>query len=164
QQLIDEGNEKINCDFNGEMKKLNDHVDNSCPLNLLDCWYKPFGCAHECTKQKLQEHLTLKLKFHFDLVVKFVDSLKKTIKLNQDEIIQLKLKIELNEKKYEENRILINENISMELKKKEFLEKDNEIKKLEKELIKLRDEIERLKGNVSPSHSPKRKKINRCLA
>ncbi|ETO34226.1 hypothetical protein RFI_02868, partial [Reticulomyxa filosa] len=33
--------------------------------------------------KKNEQHLTLKLKFHFDLVVKFVDSLKQNIKLHQ---------------------------------------------------------------------------------
>ncbi|ETO00950.1 hypothetical protein RFI_36490, partial [Reticulomyxa filosa] len=83
QQPGKEGNEKITCDFKGKMKELNDHLDNSCSLKLLDCWYKPFGCIHACPKQKLQQHLISKLKFHFDLVVKFVNSLKQTIQLRQ---------------------------------------------------------------------------------
>ncbi|ETO00757.1 hypothetical protein RFI_36683, partial [Reticulomyxa filosa] len=79
----EEGNEKITCNFKGKIKELNDHLDNSCPLKLFDCWYKPFGCVHACPKQKLKQHLILKLKFHFDLVVKFVDSLKQTIQFHQ---------------------------------------------------------------------------------
>ncbi|ETO02895.1 hypothetical protein RFI_34518, partial [Reticulomyxa filosa] len=53
----EEGDEKITCNFKGKIKELNDHLDNSCPLKLFDCWYKPFGCVHACPKQKLQQHL-----------------------------------------------------------------------------------------------------------
>ncbi|ETO36341.1 hypothetical protein RFI_00718 [Reticulomyxa filosa] len=84
QQLEEEeGNGKVTCDFKGKVKELNDHLDNSCSLKLFDCWYKPFGCVHACPKQKLQQHLVSNLKLHFDLVVKFVDSLKQTIQLHQ---------------------------------------------------------------------------------
>ncbi|ETO21044.1 hypothetical protein RFI_16161, partial [Reticulomyxa filosa] len=115
QQSEEEGDEKIACDFKGKIKELNEHLDNFCPLKLFDCWYKPFGCVHACPKQKLKQHLILKLKFHFDLVVKFVNSLKQTIqfhqattnnkKIKQDEITQLRLQVEFNEKKNEENKI-----------------------------------------------------------
>ncbi|ETO00185.1 hypothetical protein RFI_37265, partial [Reticulomyxa filosa] len=110
---------------------LNDHLNNVCPLKMSDCWYKPFGCEYNCYKHKLNDHLSLEFKFHFDLVVKFVQTL-------QGEIKQLKSQIQMNE------------NISL---KKEIYQlqqdiiqsnskKDNEIKKIEKEsqqeLLKLR--------------------------
>ncbi|ETO04430.1 WD-repeat protein [Reticulomyxa filosa] len=168
QQPEEEDDEKITCDFKGKIKELNDHLNNSCSLKLFDCWYKPFGCAHSCPKQTLQQHLILKLKFHFDLVVEFVNSLKQNIQLHQDEITQLKLQVESNEKKNEKNRVLINENTSLkkeaiqlmgkinettELKQKELLEKDNEIKKLQREyqqeLLKLRADIEIIKKDFN---------------
>ncbi|ETO01490.1 hypothetical protein RFI_35950, partial [Reticulomyxa filosa] len=87
QRPKEEENEKVTCDFKGKIKELNDHLDNSCPLKLFGCWYKPLGCVHTFPKQKLQQHLVSKLKFRFDLVVKFVDSLKQTIQFHQVLII-----------------------------------------------------------------------------
>ncbi|ETO18585.1 WD-40 repeat protein [Reticulomyxa filosa] len=155
-----EESEKMMCNFKGQMKDLYNHLEDSCPLKSVDCWYKLFGCDYHCNKQKLQEHLISKLKFHFDLVVKFVHSLKQTIQLYQNEITQLKVQIKTNEKK-EENESLINENSSlkkeiiqiMELKQKELLEKDNEIQKMERdsqqELLKLRADIEIIKRDFN---------------
>ncbi|ETO34748.1 hypothetical protein RFI_02342 [Reticulomyxa filosa] len=125
-----EGNEKL-------IKELNDHLDNSCILKLLNCWYKSFGCDHTCSKQKLQEHLVSNLKVHFDLAVKFVESLKQTIQLHQDEIIQLKLQVESYKKKNEENLVLANENTELkkeiESKQKELLAKTHEMEKQKRE-------------------------------
>ncbi|ETO03495.1 hypothetical protein RFI_33910 [Reticulomyxa filosa] len=78
-----EGSEKVTCDFKGQIKDLDSHLKNSCPLKFVDCWYKSFGCDYNCHKQKLQKHLISKLKFHFDLIVTFLDSLKQTIQLYQ---------------------------------------------------------------------------------
>ncbi|ETO03392.1 hypothetical protein RFI_34018, partial [Reticulomyxa filosa] len=108
-----------------------------------DCWYKPFGCEYNCFKHKLNDHLSSEFKFHFDLVMKFIQTLQE----------QLKSQIQKNEN----NSILMNENISL---KKEIArlqqdiiqsnsKKDNEIKKIEKEsqqeLLKLRADIEIMK-------------------
>ncbi|ETO16768.1 G-protein beta WD-40 repeats containing protein [Reticulomyxa filosa] len=60
----------ILCNFKGKIKELNDHLDNSCPLKTLNCWFEPFGCNYECPKDELQEHLISKMQFHFDLVMK----------------------------------------------------------------------------------------------
>ncbi|ETN98092.1 hypothetical protein RFI_39425, partial [Reticulomyxa filosa] len=136
-------NEVIVCDFKGKIKELSDHLNNVCPLKISDCWYKPFGCEYNCYKHKLNDHLSSEFKLHFDLVVKFIQTL-------QEEIKQLKSQIQMNEKNNGNNAILINENISL---KKEIdqlqqdiiqsnSKKDNEIKKIEKEsqqeLLKLR--------------------------
>ncbi|ETO35465.1 hypothetical protein RFI_01598 [Reticulomyxa filosa] len=108
QQPKGEGDEKMTCDFEGKINELNDHLENSCSLKL----YKQFGYVNTCSKQKLQQYLILKLKFHFDLIVTFVDSLKQTIQFHQDhlktntnkkikwdEITQLKLQLESNKKR-----------------------------------------------------------------
>ncbi|ETO22743.1 hypothetical protein RFI_14448, partial [Reticulomyxa filosa] len=57
----------VTCEFTGIMKNLNEHLDNWCPFNLSDCWFKPFGCDHVCPKHKMKEHLTSKMQSHFDL-------------------------------------------------------------------------------------------------
>ncbi|ETO35588.1 hypothetical protein RFI_01475, partial [Reticulomyxa filosa] len=69
-------NEGIVCDFKGKIKDLNDHLNNVCPLKISNCWYKPFGCEYNCYKYKLNDHLSSEFKFHFDLVVKFIQTLQ----------------------------------------------------------------------------------------
>ncbi|ETO26087.1 G-protein beta WD-40 repeats containing protein [Reticulomyxa filosa] len=163
-----EENERIMCDFKGKIKELKNHLDNVCPLKLFDCWYKPFGCEYSCHKHKLQDHLSSEVKFHFDLAVKLVRTL-------QEEIKQLQLQPQLNEKMNDNNEVLINENVLLkkkaqqlqavilemekenlkkdielkskiiELRQKELLEKDNEMKKTQRELLKLRADIETMR-------------------
>ncbi|ETO20779.1 WD-40 repeat protein [Reticulomyxa filosa] len=127
----EQGHEKVVCDFKGKIKELHDHLENACPLKLLDCWYKPFGCDHTYLKHKLQDHLTSQLKPHFDLAVKFVDSLQQTIQLYQvellEEIRQLKVQLGLHEKVNEENSILISENAALK----------KEISQLQQDILQL---------------------------
>ncbi|ETO32312.1 hypothetical protein RFI_04807, partial [Reticulomyxa filosa] len=118
-----EGNETVICNFNGKIKDLNDHLHNACPLKLLDCLYKLFGCEYSYPERK----------FHFDLVMKFVNSSQEAIHNYQEENKQLKL--QLNEK----DEIL-------KLKQKES---ENTIQKIEREsqqeLLKLCANIEMMK-------------------
>ncbi|ETO12076.1 WD-40 repeat protein [Reticulomyxa filosa] len=127
-----EENEKILCNFKGKMNELSNHLDNECPLKLLNCWYQPFGCKHSCSKNKLQEHLISEIKFHFDLIVKFVQ-------LQQEEIKQLKSQLQSNEKK-DLNKI--NEEIQIKQKDNEIQNSQNES---QQELFKLHTEIETMK-------------------
>ncbi|ETO01050.1 hypothetical protein RFI_36391, partial [Reticulomyxa filosa] len=71
------------CNFKGSIKEVNDHLNNSCPLKPLACWFQPFGCDHSCLKGELEEHLVLQKKCHFDLVVKHVESLQQKIQHSQ---------------------------------------------------------------------------------
>ncbi|ETO06295.1 hypothetical protein RFI_31102 [Reticulomyxa filosa] len=41
----------IKCDFKGKLKDLDTHLANECPLNLINCWFKPFGCNHSCFRR-----------------------------------------------------------------------------------------------------------------
>ncbi|ETO07462.1 hypothetical protein RFI_29931, partial [Reticulomyxa filosa] len=118
-------NEELMCNFKGKIKELNNHLNNVCPLKKLDCWYKPFGCKHSCYKHKLNDHLSSEFKFHFDLIVTFIETL-------QQEIKQLKLQIQSKEKKDESNAMLMNENISLKKEIAQFQQND-EIKKIERE-------------------------------
>ncbi|ETO09799.1 G-protein beta WD-40 repeats containing protein [Reticulomyxa filosa] len=79
QELQTHQKRKVNCDFNGKIKELKDHLEYSCPLKLSVCWFKPFGCDHKCLKHELEEHLISKMKFHFDLVMKSFKVLKQII-------------------------------------------------------------------------------------
>ncbi|ETO26870.1 G-protein beta WD-40 repeats containing protein [Reticulomyxa filosa] len=115
-QQEDEITETIVCNFKGKIKELKDHLDNACPLKMVDCWYKPFGCRHTCVKHKLQDHLVLEVKPHFDLVAKLIGTLRQAIRDHQEEIKQLKSNMQAKD---EENAMLANENRSL---KKEVLQ------------------------------------------
>ncbi|ETN99078.1 hypothetical protein RFI_38409, partial [Reticulomyxa filosa] len=119
-------NEKVICDFKGKIKDLSNHLDNDCTLQRSDCRYKQFGCEHSCPKHKLSDHLSSQSKLHFDLTVKFIQTLQ------------------LNEK----NLKLTNENITL---KKENEQLQQEMKTIQKEsqqeLLKLHADIEIIKNN-----------------
>ncbi|ETO32887.1 hypothetical protein RFI_04230, partial [Reticulomyxa filosa] len=109
-------NQRIKCNFNGKIRELNSHLDNSCSFNQSECWFKPFGCDHNCCKQELEKHLVSNVKPHFDLVIKSFDALKRNLELLQGESKQLKLqnqqlKSEMQSKKIrdEGNFILLKE-------------------------------------------------------
>ncbi|ETO09832.1 G-protein beta WD-40 repeats containing protein [Reticulomyxa filosa] len=122
--------EKINsiivmCDFKGKIKNINDHLNNSCPLKIVNCWFKQFGCNYSCIKNKLQDHLISEMKYHFDLVMKRMEIMQEEMKQLQLENEKLKLEIQLKEK---EKFIL--------QKEEDFNQKKNqtEIKQEEEEL------------------------------
>ncbi|ETO03566.1 hypothetical protein RFI_33836, partial [Reticulomyxa filosa] len=72
----DESTKKIQvCNFKGKIKELQDHLHKSCPLKLLDCWFKPFGCNHVCLRQELNEHLISNIQSHFQLVIQFIQTI-----------------------------------------------------------------------------------------
>ncbi|ETO24714.1 hypothetical protein RFI_12443, partial [Reticulomyxa filosa] len=71
------------CHFKGKVKDLSNHLENTCPLKLVDCWFGPFGCNHVCVKHELKDHLTANLQFHFSLVMKTFESMQKIIQSYQ---------------------------------------------------------------------------------
>ncbi|ETO27232.1 hypothetical protein RFI_09897 [Reticulomyxa filosa] len=83
EQSYHENEKEIRCNFNGKIRELKDHLSNSCPLQLFECWFKPFGCDHKCFKSELKEHLILKMQFHFDLVIRSFGMIKQTVQLLQ---------------------------------------------------------------------------------
>ncbi|ETN99696.1 hypothetical protein RFI_37774, partial [Reticulomyxa filosa] len=105
------------CNFKGSIKEVNDHLNNSCPLKPLACWFQSFGCDHSCLKGELEEHLVLQKKHHFDLVVKHVESLQQKIQHSQEESTKLQV----------ENQILKSE---IETSNKEIHSKNDAIQKL----------------------------------
>ncbi|ETO01451.1 G-protein beta WD-40 repeats containing protein, partial [Reticulomyxa filosa] len=122
----------IICTFNGKIKELNDHLNNSCPFNQSECWFKSFGCNHKCLKSKLETHLISNIKFHFDLVIKSFNGLKQNLGLLQEEAKQLKLQ---------------NEKLKLELQSKH--NKDGEhFVSFKETLNKLLIEIEKLKKDT----------------
>ncbi|ETO08258.1 hypothetical protein RFI_29131, partial [Reticulomyxa filosa] len=73
------------CNFKGKIKDLNDHLKNTCPLKLIQCWFKSFGCNYLCLEEGMDDHLISNMKFHFDLVMKQIESLQQTTRHCQKE-------------------------------------------------------------------------------
>ncbi|ETO03621.1 hypothetical protein RFI_33781, partial [Reticulomyxa filosa] len=97
------------CDFKGKLKHVNDHLEHSCCLQMVKCWFESFGCNHLCLKSEITDHLTSNTQFHFDLIIKSFDTLQQTIRQYQEEIKKLnleneilKVELQLKGKKYEE--------------------------------------------------------------
>ncbi|ETN97652.1 hypothetical protein RFI_39877, partial [Reticulomyxa filosa] len=84
----------ISCDFKGKLKQVNDHLEHSCCLQMVKCWFESFGCNHKCLKFTIHDHLTSNIKLHFDLVIKSFNTLQQNIRQYQDEISKLKLENE----------------------------------------------------------------------
>ncbi|ETO02051.1 hypothetical protein RFI_35385, partial [Reticulomyxa filosa] len=74
---------EIKCNFKGKLKNLYGHLNNECPLQLINCWFKPFGCNYLCLRHSLKDHLIENIQQHFDLVIRLFQSMKQTIQLQQ---------------------------------------------------------------------------------
>ncbi|ETO08241.1 WD-40 repeat protein [Reticulomyxa filosa] len=150
---------EIKCNFKGKLKNLYGHLNNECPLQLINCWFKPFGCNYLCLRHSLKDHLIENIQQHFDLVIRLFQSMKQTIQLQQDEANQLKLEInhlKIQIKNNDQNTIS-NEidklKQEIQLKNTQIIEKDNQIKQMERdsnqELLKCRADIEIIKKDFN---------------
>ncbi|ETN97839.1 hypothetical protein RFI_39687, partial [Reticulomyxa filosa] len=88
---------------------VNDHLEHSCCLQVVKCWFESFGCNHKCLKSAIDDHLTSNMKLHFDLVIKSFDALQQNIRQYKEEINKLnlenetfKVELQLKSKKDEE--------------------------------------------------------------
>ncbi|ETN98537.1 intracellular protein transport protein USO1, partial [Reticulomyxa filosa] len=154
QQGHEEGEtpEFVSCNFRGKVKQMNDHLEHSCCLQMVKCWFESFGCNHSCLKSAIHDHLTSNMKLHFDLVIKSFDTLQQTIRQYQDEIRKLKmenerLKVELQLKRKKDKEISNLKQqleqyqkgkkttlVDMEKLKKDIESKDNEIQKIKQKM------------------------------
>ncbi|ETN97914.1 TMF1-like protein [Reticulomyxa filosa] len=75
---------------------MNDHLEHSCCLQMVKCWFESFGCNHTRLKSAIHDHLTSNMKLHFDLVINSLD-MKLTLK-NET----LKVELQLKDKKDKE--------------------------------------------------------------
>ncbi|ETO15095.1 hypothetical protein RFI_22270 [Reticulomyxa filosa] len=82
-EQMPEKNMTMACNFKGKMKDLKSHLDSSCPLKLVNCWFKPFECHYSCLEKDLEDHLSSEMKHHFDLVMKRFESMQDTIQQQQ---------------------------------------------------------------------------------
>ncbi|ETO33469.1 WD repeat-containing protein [Reticulomyxa filosa] len=129
------------CKFKGRIKDLKDHLDNSCSLQLVDCWFKKLGCNHSCPRYALESHLIEQMRNHFDLVTKKIELLEHTIELQEsnikkdEEISKLfKENTILQQKLLEQELAITNSNFAHEKLKKEIELKNEEIKKVRQEM------------------------------
>ncbi|ETO23689.1 hypothetical protein RFI_13488, partial [Reticulomyxa filosa] len=134
-QQTNEGKE-TNCNFNGKVKELKEHLENSCSLRCFGCWFKPFGCNHNCHKHELKQHLISNMQFHFDLVLQSFQALKQTLQLlqvllfvffiNGDKIKTKKKKYFFFFKKEESTQLkLQNEKLRLEMQSKRLRDEEN---------------------------------------
>ncbi|ETN97569.1 WD-40 repeat protein [Reticulomyxa filosa] len=163
-----------NCNFKGKVKQVNDHLEHSCCLQMVKCWFESFGCNHTCLKSAIHGHLTSNMKLHFDLVIKSFDALQQTIQQYQvslfiEEIRKLnleneRLKVEKGEevallkqqlKQYQEgNSGQKTTLIEMEKLKKDIESKDNEIQQIKKEIQeKEKQTVEQKENNKNNNFS-----------
>ncbi|ETO35055.1 hypothetical protein RFI_02019 [Reticulomyxa filosa] len=143
------------CNFKGKIRELLDHLHKSCPLKLLDCWFKPFGCTHVCFGQELNEHLISNIQSHFQLVIQFIQKIiEKLFQPQKDfQLSNFPMVFFLFQ-------MIISEIDKLKKKKKKNTQnKDNEInisnevkvpqRDLQQELIKNREEIEIMKKLIT---------------
>ncbi|ETO30178.1 hypothetical protein RFI_06942 [Reticulomyxa filosa] len=102
-----DGKMTVICDFKGKIKDMNEHLNHSCALKLSNCWFKQFGCEYTCLNIDLKQHLIENIKQHFDLVINKFKLMQQIIKQQQDEITQLKSEKELNDKKQNEDALIL---------------------------------------------------------
>ncbi|ETO27721.1 hypothetical protein RFI_09413 [Reticulomyxa filosa] len=83
----------IKCDFKGKIKELKTHLDNECPLKVMDCWFKPFGCNCTChkkeKKKKKKKDETNQLKLENEKLKKDIQSKDNEIHKLNNQIIEL---------------------------------------------------------------------------
>ncbi|ETN99882.1 serine/threonine protein kinase, partial [Reticulomyxa filosa] len=131
----------IKCAFKGKLKDLNTHLMNKCPFNLISCWFKPFGCNHECFSYNLHDHLIANMKLHFDLVTQLFQSMQQEIQLKDSRIKQM-------ERDYQQKLLKYHRDIKI---KKDFNNNNNLsnhekiIKSLKEKNTKLTQSIQKLK-------------------
>ncbi|ETO15402.1 hypothetical protein RFI_21963 [Reticulomyxa filosa] len=70
---------RVMCDFKGQIKDLSEHLDKACSLELLECWFKHFGCKSVCPKYELEYHFVSTINEHIDLVMNEFALMRQTI-------------------------------------------------------------------------------------
>ncbi|ETO00047.1 hypothetical protein RFI_37411 [Reticulomyxa filosa] len=74
---------KLCCKFNGKIKDIKEHLEESCPLRPLECRFKKFGCDEILFQSNFGQHLQLQLKKHLDLLISHIGELQKELEHHQ---------------------------------------------------------------------------------
>ncbi|ETN98492.1 hypothetical protein RFI_39005, partial [Reticulomyxa filosa] len=105
-QFINQLNQKSNdtiskksCKFEGKISEIKEHVEKSCPLKLVECEFKPFGC------NEMFQHLKLQIEKHVHLLKSHIIKLEQEIQTLKNENIG---SIEI-EKKNQDNQYITEE-------------------------------------------------------
>ncbi|ETO11600.1 hypothetical protein RFI_25774, partial [Reticulomyxa filosa] len=128
----------IKCGFHGKLKDLNNHLINECPLTLINCWFKPFGCNHTCFKHNLKDHLITDVKLHFDLATQLSQSMKQEIQSKDKQIIEKDNRIKQMERDYQQE--LLKYRADIEMIKKDSNEKEKQFLSNHEKIVKVLQE------------------------
>ena len=55
------------CGMSPKLESLDDHTENNCPLQVIDCAYKYAGCQERLARKDMPDHITQSLAFHMSL-------------------------------------------------------------------------------------------------
>ncbi|ETO35378.1 hypothetical protein RFI_01684, partial [Reticulomyxa filosa] len=162
----------VSCNFKGKVKQVNDHLEHSCRLQMVKCWFESFGCDHICLKSAIHDHLISNMKLHFDLVIKSIRQYQEEINKLNLENETLKVELQLKGKKDEEithlkqqleqyqkdnlqlNSVQKTTFVEIEKLKKDIKSKENKIQKIkqkmqvtEKQIIQQQQKFEQINEN-----------------
>ncbi|ETO34632.1 hypothetical protein RFI_02458 [Reticulomyxa filosa] len=133
------------CKYKGGIKKMEDHVDNSCCLKPVMCKFKDFGCDATLFDFNFEQHQKSQMQKHLGLLLDYIAvlqqkldqyQLKESKQIQEIETLRLKEKEQENEIQMLKNKD--NKNISpIEIvlnKREQSEEKGNEIKSVQNHL------------------------------
>ena len=91
------------CGISPKLKVLDDHIQNDCPLRVIDCAFKYAGCKERMPRKDMPDHITESLALHMSLqATNHQQELKKlTGRISELEIQLDEARLELRELKAE---------------------------------------------------------------
>ncbi|ETO17313.1 viral A-type inclusion protein [Reticulomyxa filosa] len=91
---------KRTCTFKGKIEEIKEHLENACPLKILGCKYKDYGCDDILYDYNFEEHLESQMKKHLHLLSDHIAISQKQSQLNEVNcIVVLAFKLLFEEKK-----------------------------------------------------------------
>ena len=56
-----------NCGISPKLEVLDNHIENECPLQIIDCAFKYAGCKEKVSRKDMQDHIVQSLVLHMSL-------------------------------------------------------------------------------------------------
>ena len=94
-----------------ERQHLEEHLDEMCPLQVVECEFSYAGCEVQCQRQHMQDHVNEKVKAHLSLVSEKVSQQLEEGKELDSRIKELEDKIEEQDSTIQEQQTTINQQI-----------------------------------------------------
>ena len=94
-----------------ERQYLEEHLDEVCPLQVVECEFSYAGCEVECQRQHMQDHMNEKVKAHLSLVSKLVSQQVEEGNESDSRIEELEDKIEEQDARIDEQSSTIQEQL-----------------------------------------------------